>query len=109
MFCDCVSQMAVEENSISAISVTMKAGMRMREMNEAVDEADQRADREHDGHRQPRREGVPARRPPSSSISVPPQGAAAEQCRIAAVVITTAPSDADESHDGALGRDRSAG
>ena len=32
-FCDCVSQTAVDENSISAISVTMKAGMRMREMS----------------------------------------------------------------------------
>ena len=32
-FCDCVSQIAVEENSISAISVTMKAGMRNREIS----------------------------------------------------------------------------
>ena len=52
MFCDWVSQIAADENSISATSVTMKAGMLEAGDEEAVDEADQRADGEH-GQRPP--------------------------------------------------------
>ena len=102
MFCDCVSQIAADENSISATSVTMKAGMRKRAMKQAVEEADQRAGGEHDEHRD-RDGGAVAGKDAAVLVDqAAPQRAAAEQRVIDGRRHDDRAGDADEPHDGAL-------
>ena len=103
-FCDCVSQMAVEENSISAISVTMKAGMRMREMSVPLMKPISVPVASMTVTATATAEPLPARMPPPSSIRYPHKRAASEQCLIDGRRHNDRTEHADEPHDGALGQ-----
>ena len=91
-FCDCVSQTAVDENSISAISVTMKAGMRMREMSMPLMKPISVPAASMTITATATAEPLPARTPPPSSIRYPHSGLPPSSAGSTAVVMTTAPS-----------------